>query len=388
MYVRGRSGIRFLAVMVVGATAVTASAAPIFSDGFEGSLAEWTGRGGGGTSGVIVDDPVRPANKVLRFSFLASGGDIFSKQIAVTKSATYRLSFDFLGRPNTGGGIIGVSLGTPGHHRWLAGTSTGQGAGERNPLVADGRWRSYNVDFSPGDHTWFTADGGQSVDPGAITSLRIMAEQNWGTAGDAYFDNVTLSPFTPDEESLPPVAYPTDPVAGRTANVAAVKPGVLVKVAGSSTFVMLTDPRQITMGSIIDARKGRVRISIDDGKGGVDTADFFEGVFRLTQRARGTRFATLTLAGGSFKGCPRAPRAVLSGRSKSRSVRHLWGSGSGSFRTVGRFSSASLRGTTWLTDDRCNGTLTRVTKGSVIVRDFVRRRNVVVRARGRYLARF
>ena len=387
--------------MVAGITAVTAQTvtaqtaptAPLFSEGFEGSLAaQWTGKGGGSTSGVIVADPVRPANNVLSFGALAAGGDIFSNPIAVTKSANYRLSFDYLGRPNSGGGIIGVSLGTPDHHRWLAGTAGGKGAGEKNPLVVDGAWHSYNVDFSPGDHTWFTADGGQSVDPGAITSLRIMLEANWGTAGDAYFDNISLTRCAGTcsasaDEPLPPVAGPSDPVVGQTANVAAVEPGVLVKEPGKSTFTTLSNPRQITMGSIIDARKGRVRISVDDGKGGIDTADFFEGVFRLTQGKKGTRFATLTLVGGSFKGCPRAPKARLSGKSKGGSVRHLWGSGSGSFRTVGRFSAASLRGTTWLTDDKCNGTLTRVTKGSVTVRDFVRRRSVVVKAPGSYLAR-
>jgi hypothetical protein len=373
-------------VVVAGATAVTASAATVFSEGFEGSLAEWTGRGGGSTSGVIVGDPIRPANRVLSFGALGSGGDIFSKTIAVTKSADYRLSFDFLGQPDAGGGIVGVALGTPGHHRWLAGTAGPRGAGEVNPLILDGKWHRYAIEFSPGDHTWFTFDGGSAVDPGAITSLRIMIEQNWGTPGNALFDNVALSTPPPDEP-LPPVAGPPDPVVGRTANVAAVKPGVLVREPGSSKFVALSDPAQIKMGSTIDARTGRVRISIANGKGGVDTADFFEGVFRLTQGAKGTRFATLALVGGSFTGCPRAPKARLSAKPNGRSVRHLWGTGTGNFRTVGRFSAASLRGTTWLTDDKCNGTLTRVTKGSVAVRDFVRRRNVVVKAPGRYLAR-
>ena len=46
-----------------------------------------------------------------------------------------------------------------------------------------------------------------------------------------------------------------------------------------------------------------------------------------------------------------------------------------------------MRGTKWLTEDRCNGTLTRVKKGTVTVRDFKRKRNVIVRAGQRYLAR-
>jgi hypothetical protein len=42
---------------------------------------------------------------------------------------------------------------------------------------------------------------------------------------------------------------------------------------------------------------------------------------------------------------------------------------------------------TWLTDDRCDGTLTRVTQGSVTIRDLVRKRNVVLSAPKSYVAR-
>jgi hypothetical protein len=46
-----------------------------------------------------------------------------------------------------------------------------------------------------------------------------------------------------------------------------------------------------------------------------------------------------------------------------------------------------VRGTRWLTLDRCDGTLTRVTNGAVVVRDYRRHRNVVVRAGHSYLAK-
>jgi hypothetical protein len=68
-------------------------------------------------------------------------------------------------------------------------------------------------------------------------------------------------------------------------------------------------------------------------------------------------------------------------------VRRLWGTASGRFRTKGRSASAVVRGTTWLTEDRCTGTLVRVTAGSVTVRDQVRRRSIVVKAPGSYFAR-
>ena len=46
-----------------------------------------------------------------------------------------------------------------------------------------------------------------------------------------------------------------------------------------------------------------------------------------------------------------------------------------------------MRGTKWVVTDRCDGTLTQVTQGSVLVRDFKRKRNKVVRAGKQYLAR-
>ena len=61
--------------------------------------------------------------------------------------------------------------------------------------------------------------------------------------------------------------------------------------------------------------------------------------------------------------------------------------GKGRFRTLGRYAGATIRGTIWLTEDRCDGTLTHVTRGVVVVRDFRRRVDVTVRAGKSYLAK-
>ena len=70
-------------------------------------------------------------------------------------------------------------------------------------------------------------------------------------------------------------------------------------------------------------------------------------------------------------------------------MRRLWGKGKGDFRTTGRRSSATVRGTWWLVEDRCDGTLTRVREGRVDVRDFRLRKTVKLRAgkRSIYLAK-
>jgi hypothetical protein len=44
-------------------------------------------------------------------------------------------------------------------------------------------------------------------------------------------------------------------------------------------------------------------------------------------------------------------------------------------------------GTKWLVEDRCNGTLTRVARGKVRVRDFKRHKTIIVKAGHSYFAK-
>jgi hypothetical protein len=160
---------------------------------------------------------------------------------------------------------------------------------------------------------------------------------------------------------------------------------VLVRTPGSTTFTPLTATTVIRMGSVVDTRNGTVRICPPNGpQTSSHCANFHDGVFKLRQASGAV--IELRLVGGDFSVCVRSGRAAAA-HLPATSIRHLWGDGHGRFRTVGRYSSSTIRGTTWLTDDRCDGTLTRVTNGSVLVRDFVRKKTVVVRAGHHYLAR-
>lgn len=196
--------------------------------------------------------------------------------------------------------------------------------------------------------------------------------------------------ITPVGQVLPPSGL-SAPVLGESINVFVVKAPVRVKLPGTRTFRSLTKPEKLPNGTVIDTRRGRVLVVIADGAGDTDQAEFYEGVFEVNQPKALKGLANIFLDGGGFKGCPRAPKnphaQVSAKKSPHRSVRHLWGKGSGKFRTVGRFSSATVRGTTWLTDDRCDGTLVRVRQGKVAVRDFIRRKTVLVRATKSYFAR-
>ena len=119
------------------------------------------------------------------------------------------------------------------------------------------------------------------------------------------------------------------------------------------------------------------------GSGASGRADFFDGLFTLTQTKGSKPVTTLRLT--EALNCPKAGKASLA--AKKPKTRKLWGDGSGSFRTRGQYSAATVRGTQWLAKDTCAGTLTRVAHGLVAVRDDVRHRTVLVRGGKSYLAR-
>jgi hypothetical protein len=132
----------------------------------------------------------------------------------------------------------------------------------------------------------------------------------------------------------------------------------------------------IKNGAEIDARDGVVEITRSDG----GTAKFSDGIFKLSQSAGLT---TLTL---SEKLDCKKPRKA-SAAAKKPKTRKLWGDGKGKFRTRGTYSAATVRGTKWLVQDTCTTTHTRVTQGSVNVRDTVKKRTILLRAGKRYTAR-
>jgi hypothetical protein len=174
-----------------------------------------------------------------------------------------------------------------------------------------------------------------------------------------------------------------EPTTAKFVEAALVSGVVLIQVPGSTKFVQLRKGDVIPIGSIVDATKGRVRITIALPNGTLQSSDFFQGIFKVTQAKSG--LATMTLRGGSFSKCGRSA-AVRAAKSK-KIIRQLWGAGAGKFQTKGRFASAAIRGTTWDTIDRCDGTLVKVTQGSVTVRDLKKKRTIVVKKGRSYLAK-
>jgi hypothetical protein len=177
------------------------------------------------------------------------------------------------------------------------------------------------------------------------------------------------------------------PEVGKTVNALVIAGKVRYRLPGADSFVALTDPVQVPIGTTFDTTAGRVTlIAASDDQGTTQNAWFYEGTFMLDQSSGPQPITTLTLA-GALPSCAKASGARAAATTRKRESRHLWGDGKGRFRTNGRFSAATVRGTRWVVSDRCDGTLTRVVRGSVTVRDRVRNRTVVVRAGQQYLAR-
>jgi hypothetical protein len=187
------------------------------------------------------------------------------------------------------------------------------------------------------------------------------------------------------------------PVLGKSADVSVVS-GVVMVRTGHGKFVRLTAARQIPMGSEINALRGSLKLVTATARQHVtQTGTFRGGVFRMAQASRGASkgLATLSLLEGVVKGAPAYSVCTRKGKSADASaaaashkvLQLLHASAHGKFRTAGRYSAATVRGTVWSVANRCDGTLTQVVTGTVAVTDFVRRITVVLHAGHSYLAR-
>ena len=178
----------------------------------------------------------------------------------------------------------------------------------------------------------------------------------------------------------------------------AVQPGprtLGLQLPAAHRLVPLFDHVNIPVGSLIDTRAGGARVT-SRGVGSRrrrQSGRFLGALFQVLQaRGRASRGVTeLRLKGASFDSClaggRRASGQANAAQLSRRTIRRLRARARGRFRTRGRNSSATVRGTIWTTADRCDGTLTKVKRGTVAVRDFRRKRTILVGPGKRYLAR-
>ncbi len=175
------------------------------------------------------------------------------------------------------------------------------------------------------------------------------------------------------------------PVVGKAVDAAVVSGTVLIKQG--SKFVPLTHARQIPVGAELDTRAGTVSITAASGTGHTTYNGHFKGaIFKITQSRSGKNrgLSTLSLLEGAS---PHAPTFASCHGSSHRVLQTLHSSDRGHFRSRGHYAAATVRGTIWDTTDRCDGTLIAVKRGSVVVTDFRRHKNIVLTAGHSYLAK-
>jgi hypothetical protein len=171
----------------------------------------------------------------------------------------------------------------------------------------------------------------------------------------------------------------------KTVVVKPVSGKVRVKRPGTNKFVDLDVTQGVPLGSTIDVKHGKIALTSVPKTGGTpQTALFFGGIFKITQPGGITQLQL----DEPLAACPRHRGAAAAAAAKKKpKSRSLWGDGHGAFRTKGQYSAATVRGTKWFVQDSCAGTLTRVVRGVVAVRDEVRHKTITLRAGKKYLAR-
>jgi hypothetical protein len=239
--------------------------------------------------------------------------------------------------------------------------------------------------------------------PNELYDVQLVATNSAGTTYGP------VETFTTRQNAAPPA-----PVLGKQVNVTLISghvwikppPGKSLGPAGDRAalskgqgFVPLTEARQIPTGSEIDALHGSLRIVSNTGKvGKTQTATLAGGVFNVSQVRNGISkgLTNFNLVESAFQGAPTytackakykktgyATIASLSGKT----LQLLKVSGHGKFRTTGRYSSATVRGTIYTVADRCDGTLTHVIRDTVLVDDFARHTTILLHAGQSFLAK-
>jgi hypothetical protein len=227
--------------------------------------------------------------------------------------------------------------------------------------------------------------------PGTTYHYRVVATNASGVSNGS--DQTFTTAGTPPPpgggaagpaDALPPA---TRPVLGKSATITAVSGTVVVELPGADHSLTLDDASTVPVGTRIDATAGTVKLTnVRDASGKLQTGRFWGGAFTVRQTRTKKPSTILSLTAPLT--CPKSVRHLSSLAANVPRARQLWGrDNNGRFVTRGRSAVATVRGTVWLLRDTCAGTLVKVTRGEVAVRDLVRKRTVLVKAGRSYLAR-
>ena len=155
---------------------------------------------------------------------------------------------------------------------------------------------------------------------------------------------------------------------------------VKVKLPGSKNYIDLSQAANLPVGTTVDTRDGRVTI-LAAGKGG--QADFFDGIFKISQTNGLAPAHHLTLT--ETLSCPKKGKASAAAAKKK--TPQAVGRGQGRVPDGRQVQRGDRAGHDVARDRQLRPHDTKVTQGSVNVRDNVKKRTVIARKGKTYTAR-
>jgi hypothetical protein len=260
----------------------------------------------------------------------------------------------------------------------------------------------------------FRSRGEETVISNEVTEAWTASSSGGGstgggsTAGAAGTGSGGTGGVLPSKEGLLP-----PPVLGKTVNAELVSGTVFVKLPGGAQeslaspmsmggafeslskglgFIPLIQARQIPVGSILETTHGVVKLTAATATAGkFGFGDFGAGIFKLLQnrKQRGLTELRIMDSHSPKQVCATVGKraSVASKHLSSTVLGRLTSSDHGKFTARGQYSAATVRGTVYSVTNECAGTLTQVSRGVVGVRDFARRKTIILRAGQHYLAK-
>jgi pSer/pThr/pTyr-binding forkhead associated (FHA) protein len=264
-------------------------------------------------------------------------------------------------------------------------------SGEIATFKVDGAHDAVAATIDWGDGTAPTPGtvGGAVAGANGVHTRTVSASHTYARAA-TYAVHVTVKASPADSQSGDNLAVVTNcfcvsrlPAFSRSVDLGPVSGHVRVKLAGSNAFEPLTAPREVPVGSQLDTMHGSVVVMAGTATAGkIVGGEFDGGVFQLLQPSASRGLVQLNLQGTNKANCPSSQT-----KANASVLALLHASVNGRFRTRGRYSAATVRGTEWTTAEQCNGTLTRVQRGVVDVKNLRTGATVAVSAGKSYLAR-
>lgn len=320
---------------------------------------------------------------------LATFGAVFLGQVFAASSAVPGISALDVSTPEGGPELsdhfvtVPVTLSAastdPVSVSWKTVDGTATGGANSDVSAADYVSASGQLTWVPGDTSEnidVLIDGGEFPEPDESFTIELSNPVNATITRGI----ITVTILNDD--------VPPPPEPGEVNVIPSGGGGQCVAVKGGGGCQPLEAGAQVLIDDVLYINPSTSRVVIQSTAG---IGTFYGGRFDVKEIDGGgvKPILVMRLVGGSFKKkCGAATRttAGLEAQAKKKPVRRLWGKGKGRFRTRGRYSSGTVRGTNWVTTDFCDGTNTRVVAGIVQVYDLVLKKFIILKSGESYFA--